>query len=1030
MKLSDLHPDDVVPVKAQASGLKLSDLKPEEVQPAESPGLLEKIDRYSGASSIRKGLQTLQGGSPEDSYPEMGRRIIQAGKDAFHQYGKPGAPTPGDLINETPAVKGLLDNPEFRDAFSNQPTAIAARVPLSPFLGIKGAKDAIGAVPRMAAEGAMGFMTDPAQLALEGASPLISKGIGKAWEMTPNVVKSGISKGAETLTGVPKDMILNYIDRNPQIKALYEKYGRNTFEAADDLKTNINQRIQDKKGDLSLMIEQATQNVSRRSNIPVQPMLEELNNHKMGLNPNIPEQMSAIRGIDEMIAVLKGIAPEGKMTARDAFDVQKMLQGRAQSAYAQPGDLFTKSPQSAKAAKDAARVTRQFVNKAMPDVAAANDAFAALHDIDDVMNPNLLKPGKSAAGITRAGSNPNSPEAKSLKDLGDWLGHDVLQDAKDMSTHKTFATLPASPFDTTGKALYRVGAGSLVGGGISALNGDSGGGILKGAAVGGLLSSPMALKAAIDSGMFAKRLAVLGMDGIEKLGPKIEPYLNKVGSTTGDILEQAKGFLKDEGGSIGLPPKPGTENVYDLKQAREIKGEPKGLLRDEDAGVVKFGKVEDVPNSKAYKKTIDWAKDRQTLGDFLTAVDRAELDRIRNAITVHNTSTNPTKNDIQLLNDVMEILRKNGNHKTEVFLPKAKNEGVPSLLDRVGDGQTLSEEQIRYLKTVIKEASNAKDEKLASDAMKALDTHYENLPSNPSSKTADVTSLNIERKRGPKTMNGEGGNVIGFLDKEAKKPWNGEDRRVGPRRGAEDGPQITKQDLDDRFAGKNVTALDVPWEGEGKKPRPTKIRTPSDNPEALESLKNRYGEDKKAVKAIERAQDASKGPYVTDENILSIGWAPNFKAEPTGMIGERRIHQPFTNAKADPDPLNWSDNKYGATKKLIQAHKEQGLPLTINTSSDLIGHDDYITAMPKETTVNMYMLSGNDHLNRILFPGNPSNKRLVTAVERLKDAGIKVNRINPTAEEYIKAAGGRAKVRKSLGPDGVDVIMKDFRENK
>lgn len=188
----------------------------------------------------------------------------------------------------------------------------------------------------------------------------------------------------------------------------------------------------------------------------------------------------------------------------------------------------------------------------------------------------------------------------------------------------------------------------------------------------------------------------------------------------------------------------------------------------------------------------------------------------------------------------------------------------------------------------------------------------------------------------------------------------------------------------------------------------------------IEAFKARVGEDKKAQTAIDKAQSPKKGPYVEVRAIKGIRWTPNFEAEPTGIIGKEGISEPYPK-KGDPDPLQWADSKFGATKQLMEKHKAADMPLTINTSSDLIGKSDYIEAMPKDTTVNMYLLGKNSEQNRSLFPGNASRLRQEKAIEALKAAGIKVNEVEPSAGDIIKAAGGVDAAAEKLGvaPDQV-----------
>lgn len=188
------------------------------------------------------------------------------------------------------------------------------------------------------------------------------------------------------------------------------------------------------------------------------------------------------------------------------------------------------------------------------------------------------------------------------------------------------------------------------------------------------------------------------------------------------------------------------------------------------------------------------------------------------------------------------------------------------------------------------------------------------------------------------------------------------------------------------------------------------------DPAKTEKFAARFGDDKKALKAIAKAQNPKLGPYVSDKNVPGIGWTPNFESEPTGTIGPARISSPHDMVDfKEIDPLAWADIKHGATKQLIEKHAVAGIPLVLNTSSDLVGNDSYIAAMPADTTVNMFLLSGHSQNDRLLFPGNGSEARQMTAVEKLREAGIKVNVIKPTVDEYIAAAGGKEVVEKNTG---------------
>jgi len=99
--------------------------------------------------------------------------------------------------------------------------------------------------------------------------------------------------------------------------------------------------------------------------------------------------------------------------------------------------------------------------------------------------------------------------------------------------------------------------------------------------------------------------------------------------------------------------------------------------------------------------------------------------------------------------------------------------------------------------------------------------------------------------------------------------------------------------------------------------------------------------------------------------------------------------------KGGVDPFIWSDAKYSISKNLLLKHK--GKPLTINTRSDLIAHDDYMDALDiTNHKINMHILSAQDQGNdlykatRHLEPGAPSLGRRLKAIKKLADAGFKV----------------------------------------
>lgn len=267
------------------------------------------------------------------------------------------------------------------------------------------------------------------------------------------------------------------------------------------------------------------------------------------------------------------------------------------------------------------------------------------------------------------------------------------------------------------------------------------------------------------------------------------------------------------------------------------------------------------------------------------------------------------------------------------------------------------------------------------------------------------------------------GNVLDATDLFRKKEDQGDDRATGKvivRDGeyfvrTEKGEKFHIEDRGERHLGKEVrfhvnendSAIEI-------------IPTETEDTSMLEKFKARFRGDEKIENAIDRAQSKGKAPYVETRAIKNIGWSPNFEAEPTGVIGREGIQEPNPK-KGHPDPFMWADDKYNAAKDLLKKHQAENKPVVINTSSDLIGKADYIEAMPKDTTVNMYLLGKKSEQNRALFPGNASRLRQDRAVEKLREAGVKVNAIEPSVEDLIKAAGGEKEVAKKLGVEPAQV---------
>jgi len=115
-------------------------------------------------------------------------------------------------------------------------------------------------------------------------------------------------------------------------------------------------------------------------------------------------------------------------------------------------------------------------------------------------------------------------------------------------------------------------------------------------------------------------------------------------------------------------------------------------------------------------------------------------------------------------------------------------------------------------------------------------------------------------------------------------------------------------------------------------------------------------------------------------------------------------------SKGGTDPLMFMDRKYKLTYNIIKKHN--GMQLRINTSSDLIGHDDYINILDKENhSIFIYYSTCDDAIGKLTEPGTPSFKRRLKAYRKLLDLGynvqlVHINFSNLETSEDINNSGG------------------------
>ena len=223
-------------------------------------------------------------------------------------------------------------------------------------------------------------------------------------------------------------------------------------------------------------------------------------------------------------------------------------------------------------------------------------------------------------------------------------------------------------------------------------------------------------------------------------------------------------------------------------------------------------------------------------------------------------------------------------------------------------------------------------------------------------------------------------------------------------------PGVTGEivDASKMFAKKNPPgarkALDAAIELERQGPEA--MAKASAGPSMADSWAARFSDRPDMIEAAKKAS-SSPNPYLrqAETGVKSQPVAiPNFDFKAGKEIGAPMIQHQGSPTTDSIDPFHWADNKFQVTKNAL---KNSDHPVTINTSSDLVATNDYIDAIPKGSHVNMYMLSDDPEINRMLFPGNPSQLRLEKAADKLKESGVSVRKIYPTPDEIIDRANAQ-----------------------
>lgn len=457
------------------------------------------------AGSVGAFLGEYEKSKPNEGLSERIQRSLKAMPNAYEEVRKEA------VAEEARASK---DRPGYVMAGD-----IAGSVLTSPLVALKGLK---GAAALGAAQGAGRAVSEAESLpdaALKfgegvgygvagyGAAKGIEKGAKliapmakemaqKASNFMSEKAKSAFVKTASTLTGETEKNIKTFVEKNAEVNKIIADSGGDIGTAADTMRETLSKQISGFRQSMNQKIGSALDAVSPEKTIVVDDVISGLDRVKARLNNNLkPEEISQI---DELADRVRAVAGEAqKVSLKELHEIQDFLQDRAKGSYLKGGQIFVPGKTSQQAAKAGAREAKIMLDKLAPEIKEANSKLFQLHKIEENINKNLIAPGKSETALLAAGGASQGRNRRYLEALGNTIGKDVIGEAEKLSSAAAFANpnlLPKSAGGTTSTTR------TLVSGGLgTALGGPVGG------AVSAVMTSPMVLKQAIQSGAVSKR---------------------------------------------------------------------------------------------------------------------------------------------------------------------------------------------------------------------------------------------------------------------------------------------------------------------------------------------------------------------------------------------------------------------------------------------------------------------------------------------------------------------------------------------
>ena len=340
---------------------------------------------------------------------------------------------------------------------------------------------------------------DKASEAARYVAPKLSDAVSTVYNKGKGLLSQVLGEG----TGIGKTPTKIYMDRGPEIDQLGKDYGGDYVQYSNDVKDRIQAAIAQKKGEWSQQISSELSSLPKDAEgVDASSIKDPVKEIRSSLNKNLDMSVADRKTIkSDILEQIDNVTrKDGTIHPDDAFDLYNQMRQMASGQYPKNGQIFTGSDDVGRAAKAAASALKSSFSDILPETQEAFGNYSKLHDINDVINKNMLVPGRSEASLLGAGATEFNKNRSNLKELDDLLGTNFVKDAENGVAMRAFYQPGLTSYIPTGKHSAMTGLGVGTGYAIGHALGEPTAGAGIGLVAGQALSSPKAVKGLINMG--------------------------------------------------------------------------------------------------------------------------------------------------------------------------------------------------------------------------------------------------------------------------------------------------------------------------------------------------------------------------------------------------------------------------------------------------------------------------------------------------------------------------------------------------